>query len=63
MVICIIILCSILAAGVGALAVRAVIRALRWMFRLLRLLLGLSLLALTVFYYYPRLFSMFGKKE
>ena len=63
MVIGIIMLCSLLAAGAGALAVRAVFRALQWMFRLVRLLLGLSLLAVTVFYYYPRLFDMFGKKE
>ena len=55
MVIAIIVLMSALAAGVFALAVRALFRALRWLIRAVRVLLGVTLLAATVLYYFPDL--------
>ena len=57
MVITAVILFTLLAAGAGALAVRTVFRAVGWILRLVRLLLGVTLLAATVFYYFPGLYD------
>ena len=51
----IILLFALLAAGAGALAVRAAFRILRWLIRTVRFLLGASLLAALVYACFPGL--------